>query len=78
MVGKYTNLTDSYKSLIEALMHAGIHSHNKVKIEYIDSEEVEQQGISILKDADGILVPGGFGSRGIEGKIEAAQYAREA
>lgn len=77
LVGKYTNLADSYKSLIEALMHAGIHSHNKVKIEYIDSEEVQRQGVSILKDADGILVPGGFGSRGVEGMIEAVKFARQ-
>lgn len=77
LVGKYANYADSYKSLHEALIHAGIHSHNKVKIEYIDSEEIQRDGIEKLKTADGILVPGGFGERGIEGMIMAAQFARE-
>lgn len=77
MVGKYVDLEDSYKSLSEALIHAGIHTHSKVNIEYIDSEAIELHGTSLLKNVDAILVPGGFGSRGIEGKILTAQYARE-
>lgn len=77
MVGKYMNLTDAYKSVTEALLHAGIHTLTRVKIQYIDSTDIEQNGLSILKDVDGILVPGGFGSRGIEGMITAIQYARE-
>ncbi len=77
MVGKYVDLTDAYKSLNEALLHAGIHTHTKVNIHYIDSEEVEKEGAACLKGMDAILVPGGFGSRGVEGKIAAARYARE-
>ncbi len=78
MVGKYVNLTDAYKSLNEALIHAGIHTRTKVKILFIDSEEIEKFGTDdLLSEADAILVPGGFGSRGIEGKIMAAGYARE-
>lgn len=78
MVGKYMELTDSYKSLSEALRHAGIHTHTKVNIKYIDAEEVEAQGAEVLlSDVDAILVPGGFGTRGIEGKILAVKYARE-
>ncbi|MDF1654904.1 MAG: CTP synthase [Coxiellaceae bacterium] len=77
MVGKYTDLEDSYKSLSEALTHAGIHTDTRVKIEYVDSEQIEKQGTQLLADADAILVPGGFGHRGVEGKILAAQYARE-
>ena len=77
MVGKYVNLSDSYKSLSEALIHAGIHTNTRVNIEYIDSEAIELHGTDLLKNADAILVPGGFGSRGIEGKILAARYARE-
>lgn len=78
MVGKYVDLADSYKSLSEALKHAGIQTRTKVNIEYIDSEELERQGASaMLQSVDAILVPGGFGKRGIEGKILAAQYARE-
>jgi len=77
MVGKYVDLTESYKSLNEALSHAGIQTESKVHIEYIDSEKLEQDGIEILKSADAILVPGGFGERGVEGKIQAIQYARE-
>jgi CTP synthase len=77
MVGKYTELTDAYKSLNEALSHAGIHTRTKVKILYIDSEEIERQGTDCLDQADAILVPGGFGARGIEGKIRTAQFARE-
>ncbi len=77
MVGKYVDLTESYKSLNEALTHAGIHTHTKVNIQYIDSESIETNGVAILEDLDAILVPGGFGDRGIEGKIAAARYARE-
>jgi len=77
LVGKYVHLTESYKSLSEALKHAGIHTRTRVNIRYIDSEQVEQQGTALLEGADAILVPGGFGERGIEGKIKTAQYARE-
>jgi CTP synthase len=77
MVGKYVDLTEAYKSLIESLLHAGIHSRTKVNIHYIDSEEIERSGIKCLKNMDAILVPGGFGERGVEGKIAAIQYARE-
>ena len=77
MVGKYVDLTESYKSLNEALTHAGIHARQKVKIHYIDSEELESGDVSSLDSMDAILVPGGFGERGVEGKIRAAQYARE-
>ncbi len=76
-VGKYVDLTESYKSLIEAIKHAGIHTRCKVEIEYIDSENIEKEGIDILKSMDAILVPGGFGRRGTEGKIAAIRYARE-
>ena len=78
MVGKYVDLTESYKSLIEALRHASIHSSTKVNIEYIDSEEIEANGVDSLKHLDAVLVPGGFGRRGTEGKIAAIRYAREA
>ncbi|CCG20130.1 CTP synthase [Taylorella asinigenitalis 14/45] len=77
MVGKYVDLTESYKSLIEALNHAGIKNKTKVAIEYIDSEDIENSGVSILEDLDAILVPGGFGKRGTEGKIAAIKFARE-
>ena len=77
MVGKYMNLTDAYKSLTEALYHGGIHTHTTVKIQYIDAEELETKGTALLEQADAILVPGGFGERGIEGKIIAARYARQ-
>lgn len=77
MVGKYINLEDSYKSLSEALIHAGIKTNARVNIEYIDSEALELHGQDLLKGVDAILVPGGFGVRGIEGKILAARYARE-
>jgi len=77
MVGKYVDLQDSYKSLSEALIHAGIHTRTKVKIHYVDSEQIEAKGTETLKDMDAILVPGGFGKRGIEGKIAAVKYARE-
>ncbi|WP_225748371.1 CTP synthase [Eikenella sp. Marseille-P7795] len=77
MVGKYVDLTESYKSLSEALKHAGIHTETEVRITYIDSETIEQEGTAGLKGFDAILVPGGFGTRGVEGKIAAARYARE-
>ncbi len=77
MVGKYVDLTESYKSLTEALRHAGIHTESRVNIEYVDSEEIESQGAGSLAKYDAILVPGGFGKRGVEGKITAARYARE-
>jgi CTP synthase len=77
MCGKYTELSDSYKSLNEALRHAGIHHHARVGIEYVDSETLEAGHADSLARYDAILVPGGFGKRGIEGKIVAAQYARE-
>ena len=77
MVGKYTDLADAYKSINEALTHAGIHSHSKVKIKYVDAEEIDDKSVSVLSDVDGILVPGGFGQRGTEGKVLTAKYARE-
>jgi CTP synthase len=77
MVGKYIELPDAYKSVNEALKHAGIKNQVKVKIQYVDSQDVESKGTDVLKDLDAILVPGGFGERGVEGKILAAQYARE-
>jgi CTP synthase len=77
MVGKYMELLDAYKSLIEALSHAGIQARTKVNVRYIDSENIEQQGTGLLEGVDAILVPGGFGSRGVEGKIAAVRYARE-
>ncbi len=77
MCGKYTDLSDSYKSLNEALRHAGIHNHAGVKIEYVDSETLTPETVGELGKFDAILVPGGFGKRGVEGKILAAQYARE-
>ncbi|HEB98670.1 MAG TPA: CTP synthase [Thiotrichales bacterium] len=76
MVGKYVNLTESYKSLSEALIHAGIHTRTKVNIRYVDSEAIEK-GSEDLEGVDAILVPGGFGERGVEGKISAVQHARE-
>ncbi|MDG6778001.1 CTP synthase [Thiomicrorhabdus sp. zzn3] len=77
MVGKYVDLTEAYKSLIEALVHAGIHTKTQVNIHYIDSEEIEKSDTSCLEKMDAVLVPGGFGERGVEGKIAAIQYARE-
>jgi CTP synthase len=77
MCGKYTDLSDSYKSLNEALRHAGIHEHARVRIEYVDAETLTPETARTLAQYDAILVPGGFGKRGIEGKIVAAQYARE-
>jgi CTP synthase len=76
-VGKYVDLQDSYKSLNEALTHAGIHTHAKVRVHYIDSEEIEKSGVGALEKMDAILVPGGFGKRGTEGKIRAIRHARE-
>ncbi|HMK14682.1 MAG TPA: CTP synthase [Burkholderiales bacterium] len=77
LVGKYVDLTESYKSLSEALVHAGIHTQSKIKIHYIDSETLETQGIACLDNMHAVLVPGGFGKRGVEGKIKAIRYARE-
>lgn len=77
LVGKYVELPDAYKSVNEALGHAGLKNRVTVNIKYIDSQDLESKGIAILEGLDGILVPGGFGERGVEGKILAAQYARE-
>ena len=77
MVGKYMELIDAYKSLNEALSHAGIHARTKVNIRYIDSEEIELKGVELLAGVQGILVPGGFGNRGVEGKIRTVRHARE-
>jgi CTP synthase len=77
IVGKYVDLTESYKSLSEALIHAGIHTGARVRIHYVDSEKLEAQGPGMLDDMDAILVPGGFGKRGVEGKIRAVRHARE-
>jgi CTP synthase len=76
-VGKYVDLTESYKSLTEAMVHAGMHTRSKVTIHYLDSEEIERNGTATLATMDAILVPGGFGKRGTEGKIAAIRYARE-
>ncbi|MDE1491967.1 glutamine hydrolyzing CTP synthase [Xenorhabdus bovienii] len=77
MVGKYVELPDAYKSVIEALKHGGLKKRLTVNIKLIDSQDVETRGVDVLKDLDAILVPGGFGGRGIEGKIMTARYARE-
>ncbi|MFZ9756423.1 MAG: CTP synthase [Burkholderiaceae bacterium] len=77
MVGKYVDLTESYKSLTEALIHAGLHTRSRVQIEYIDSEQIDDQGLDMLQGFDAILVPGGFGKRGVEGKIKAIAFARQ-
>ncbi|MCH7697252.1 MAG: CTP synthase [Proteobacteria bacterium] len=77
MVGKYMDLTDSYKSLSEALIHAGIQTRARVNIVYVDSEQIEESGTACLEGMDAIVIPGGFGNRGVEGKITAAQYARQ-
>ncbi len=77
IVGKYVEHMDAYKSLDEALIHAGIQTRNKVKIRYIDSETIEEEGLGQLQNLDAILVPGGFGERGVEGKIATARFARE-
>lgn len=76
MVGKYTHLSDAYKSVNEALIHAGIHTGARVKIQYVDAEIIEREGCAMLRESDAILVPGGFGERGIEGMIAAVHYAR--
>ncbi len=76
MVGKYVDLTDAYRSLNEALLHAGIHTGTHVNIRYVDSEDIENHGTACLEEMDAVLVPGGFGKRGVEGKIEAVRYAR--
>ena len=77
MVGKYVDLKDSYMSLTEALLHAGIQTRTRVNILYLEAEEIEAQGTAVLNEADAVLVPGGFGGRGIEGKVLAAKFARE-
>ena len=77
MVGKYVDLLDAYKSLNEALKHAGLQNLTRVKVEYIDAEDIERKGTGLLEGMDAILVPGGFGDRGVEGKITAVRYARE-
>jgi CTP synthase len=77
LVGKYVDLTESYKSLTEALIHAGIHNRSRVRIHYVDSENVDRDGTDCLRRMDAILVPGGFGKRGVEGKIKAIRFARE-
>lgn len=77
MVGKYMDLTEAYKSLSESLIHASIHTRTKVNVHYVDSKKIEQEGPSCLEGMDAILVPGGFGERGVEGMIQTAQYARE-
>ncbi len=77
MVGKYMDLLDAYKSLNESLVHAGIHTRTKVNVNYVNAEDVEERGLEVLQGVDAILVPGGFGERGIEGKLMAVQYARE-
>jgi CTP synthase len=77
MVGKYVNLRDSYISLCEALVHAGLRTRTRVKIQYVEAQEVEKHGVDCLANSDAILVPGGFGERGIEGKIRAVRFARE-
>ncbi len=77
MVGKYMDLTDSYKSLSEALIHASIQTRTRVNIVYVDSEQIEKSGTVCLEGMDAIVIPGGFGNRGVEGKITAAQYARQ-
>jgi CTP synthase len=77
MVGKYVDLRDSYISLSEALLHGGIHTHTRVNIHYFESQDIERDGVDCLYDMDGIVVPGGFGDRGIEGKVATVRYARE-
>ena len=77
MVGKYMDLKDSYISLVEALQHGGIHTRTRVNIHFIESQDIEEDGVERLRNMDGIVVPGGFGDRGIEGKIETVRFARE-
>jgi CTP synthase len=77
MVGKYMDLTEAYKSLIESLKHAGLQNRLTVKIDFIDAQDIEKKGVGLLDESNAILVPGGFGERGVEGKILAAEYARK-
>ncbi len=77
MVGKYMDLTDAYKSLTESLIHAGLKNRVSINIDYIDAEDIEKKGTQLLEHADAILIPGGFGERGVEGKIMSAKFARE-
>ncbi|HWM29813.1 MAG TPA: CTP synthase [Woeseiaceae bacterium] len=77
MVGKYVDFRDSYISLVEALLHGGIHTRTRVNIHYVESQDVEDRGVDSLRSMDGIVVPGGFGERGIEGKVQAVRFARE-
>ncbi|MCW8876420.1 MAG: CTP synthase [Kangiellaceae bacterium] len=77
MVGKYMDLTEAYKSLIESLKHAGLQNRLTINIDFIDAEDIEKKGIGLLDNADAILVPGGFGERGVEGKVQTVEYARE-
>jgi CTP synthase len=77
MLGKYVNLRDAYLSLNEALMHAGLRTRTRVKIDFIEATDIEKHGTAALDGVDAILVPGGFGERGVEGKIQAVRYARE-
>src|SRR5690606_20430872 len=77
MVGKYMDLLDAYKSLNESLSHAGIHTRTRVNIQYVNAEDLEEHGPGLIENADGILVPGGFGERGLEGKLMAVRFARE-
>ena len=77
MVGKYVDLRDSYISLSEALLHGGIHTSTRVNIHYFESQDIERDGVDCLRDMDGIVVPGGFGDRGVEGKVATVRYARE-
>lgn len=77
MVGKYVELPDAYKSVIEALKHGGLKNRLTVNIKLIDSQDVETRGVEVLKGLDAILIPGGFGYRGVEGKVMTARYARE-
>src|SRR5690606_20149006 len=76
MVGKYVNLKDSYMSLTEALTHGGLRTRTRVEIKFVEATDVEKHGTGLLDGVDAILVPGGFGERGIDGKIEAIRYAR--
>ena len=76
MVGKYVELTDSYKSLNESLLHASVHNNVFLEIKFIDSEDIKKNNLKILNNLQGIVVPGGFGNRGINGKILTANYAR--
>jgi CTP synthase len=77
LVGKYVDLREAYKSLSEALMHAGLQTRTQVNIRYVESQQIENEGTGILNDVDAVLVPGGFGDRGVEGKVETVRFARE-